>query len=208
VVLFSSWLSVRTVTITGTDRVPTEAVRLVADGEVGRAMVLADPQALAARVARVPLVRRADVVRRWPSTLVVTVHERVPVAAVPAPGGSGARLVDRDGVEVEVVATKPANLPFLEVDVGRAGAASLQAALDVLDSLPPTLAIRVGGVGADSPDGVWLRLDNGARVVWGGSDAGERKAGVLTALLTASNGAKGGVYDVSSPDAPAVTKRR
>jgi cell division protein FtsQ len=208
VVFFSTWLSVQRIVVRGTDRVPVTSVRLATDAELDRAMVLVDPRSVSALVARVPLVREVDVVRQWPSTLVVTVHERVPAAAVPVPGGVGFRLVDRDGVEVEVSATKPVDLPFLEVDVARAGALALQSALDVIAGLPGGLLAKVTGVGADSPDGVWLRLDNSAKVVWGGTNDGPRKAVVLQDLLTASDGAKGGVYDVSAPDTPAVTKRR
>lgn len=208
VVLFSQWLSVRSIEIDGLDRVPAASVHLAVDGELGRAMVLVDPDAVARRVVTVPLVHDVLVERRWPSTLLVHVNERVPVAAVPARSG-GLRLVDADGVEVDraTKATLPANLPVLDVDVDPSKAATLRAALAVLSSLRPPLAPTVSTVGADTPDGVWLTLDDGTRVVWGDASEPDHKAQVVQAVLTTQKGGRGVVVDVSSPDAPAVTKR-
>ena len=222
-VLGSSVLSVREIRIVGTDRVPLADVSRASDSERGRPMVLVDLADVSRRVNALPLVHDVRVVRQWPGTLVVTVHERVPIAAVPLGAAAGAassataatepvagvpvRLVDRDGVQVAVGA-KPAGLPFLQVDVGRSGAVTLQAALDVLNSLPPQLRSGLRGIGADSPDGVWLTLSSGIRVVWGDSTDGDHKARVVRALLTAGDSAKILSVDVSAPDAPAVTNRK
>jgi cell division protein FtsQ len=217
--LFSPWLTVEQVRIRGTERVPDGAVRAVVDAELGRPMVLLNPRSVARAVAKVPLIRTVEVSRRWPSTVVITVHERVPVAAVPpAAGGSGFRLVDTDGVEVESVSQRPASLPYLEVDVARPGPATLVAALDVLDSLPPTLRGRVSKIGATSPDGTWFTLsaDPGskgkaatrtAKVVWGSPDQADRKVVVLAALIRSAGPEGAAVYDVSAPGAPAVKPR-
>jgi cell division protein FtsQ len=168
-------------------------------------MVLVDTGALAGRLAQIPLVRSVDVVRHWPSTLVVTFHERRPAAAVPAAGG-GFRLVDRDGVQVDLVTTRPATLPVLQIDVTKAGAPALAATLDVLEGLPPDLSRGLASIGAGSPDDVWFVLDGAGKVVWGSSDRADRKVEALRALLaiTPSRGART-VYDVSSPDSPAVS---
>ncbi len=200
---FSPWLAVRSVQVSGTDRVPVAAVEQALVGELGRPMVLVDTAAAAQRVAGVPLVRSARVTRVWPGTVAVTVVERQPVAAVPA-GGTAVRLVDADGVEVERAARRPAALPYLDVDVGKPGA--LTSALDVLSSLPVGLRAVVGTVGATSRDGVWLRLVNGAQVTWGGQESGAEKARVLLALLRTAPDAA--TYDVSAPSAPAVSGRR
>jgi len=203
--LGSPWLRVEHVRLDGLTRVSPDSVRLVTAGEQGRPMVLADTGALAGRLAQIPLVRSVDVVRLWPSTLVVTVHERKPAAAVPAAGG-GFRLVDRDGVQVDQVVARPAALPVLQVDVAKAGAPALAAALDVLEGLPADLRKGLTSVGAGSPDDVWFVLEGSGKVVWGSPERADRKVAALRALeaVTRSPGART-VYDVSSPDSPAVS---
>jgi cell division protein FtsQ len=207
--LGSPWLRVGQVRVEGLSRVPPASVQLVTAGERGRPMALVDAADLARRVADVPLVRSVEVVRRWPATLVVTVHERQPAAAVPAAGG-GYRLLDRDGVLVDQVATRPATVPVLEVDVARVGAPALAAALDVLDGLPADLRKGLTSIGAGSLDDIWFTLDGTGRVVWGSKDDEQRKVVSLRALLGAepTRASSRTVYDVSSPEAPAVSVGR
>ena len=204
--LASPWLRVGQVQVEGLSRVSPESVHLVTAGEQGRAMLLVDTAGLARRLAEVPLVRSVDVVRRWPSTLVVTVHERLPAAAVPAAGG-GFRLLDRDGVQVDQVSTRPATVPVLDVDVAKAGAPALAAALDVLDGLPADLRKGLTSIGAGSLDDVWFTLDGRGKVVWGSAERSDRKAVALRALLQVApaHGTGRAVFDVSSPDTPAMS---
>ena len=211
----SPWAMVQRVRVTGTDRVAPGVVRDAARSEVGHPMLLARTADIAARVREQRLVRSVTVTRHWPGTLVVTVVEREPVAAVPAGAGQVA-LVDPDGVLIESVATarKPAGLPRIEVGIGPADAATLRGCLAVLHGLPAALSARLIAIGADTPDGIWLTLrepgakgrpalKGGARVEWGNATATPHKAEVLTALLAqhAVN------YDVRSPDTPAVRRK-
>jgi cell division protein FtsQ len=115
-------------------------------------------------------------------------------------------LVDRDGVEIERVAVSPAGLPRLEVDPGEDSVPALRGCLDVLRALPQAVSKRLLAIGADSPDGIWLKLRDskvpgGARVNWGDSGHTPRKARVLAALLYQHAVS----YDVRSPDRPSVT---
>jgi len=203
--LFSPWLLVERVQVSGTTRVDAGNVHQIVDAEVGRPMVLLDPRAVSRRVAALPLVKTVTTTRRWPSTVQVRVTERVPVAAVPAADGGGYRLVDRDGVEVEAVSARPVTVPFLDVDVAVGGPAALTAALDVQAALPTAVIDRLRSIGATSRDGVWLSMDNRARVIWGSAEASAEKVAVLRALVTATPAAA--LYDVSAPTAPAVSRR-
>lgn len=203
-VLKSPWATVERIEVTGTDRVSIDAVRAEAALELGYPLLLARTDDIAARVRQQRLVRSVQVQRHWPSAIRIRVVERVPVAALPA--GSGLSLVDRDGVEIERVTVAPAGLPRLEVARGRAAVPALRGALAVLQALPPNISARLLAIGADSPDGIWLKVRDstvpgGARVEWGDSAHTPRKARVLTALLLQH----GIVYDVRSPDMPAVT---
>lgn len=203
-VLGSSWLSVRSIVITGTQRVPVAEVRALAEPEVGDPMLLADPAALAARVRSIPLVAEVRVTRRWPSTLLVTVRERQPVAAVPGEG-HGLRLVDPDGFLVAVAQTPPPGLPLVQVDLARAGAPALRSALAVLAQLPPDLRGQLQQIGADSADSVWFTLPGGSRVTWGSPVGGAQKVQALQAVRKARPGAQ--VYDVSGSDVVAAGTR-
>ena len=203
--LLSPWATVQKIEVTGTNRVAFADVRAEAEGELGHPMLLARTGDIAARVSAERLIRSVRVQRQWPSTIRVQVVERVPVAALPA--GSGVSLVDRDGVEVERAKVAPAGLPRLEVARGADMVPALRGCLAVLRALPPAVSQRLLEIGAESPDGIWLKLrdskvPNGARVEWGDSSDTPRKARVLTALLAQ----RAVEYDVRSPGAPAVRK--
>jgi cell division protein FtsQ len=198
-------LAVQRVELHGLHRVPADQVRAVADREFGRAMALTSPQAVAERVVQVPLVLSARVEREWPSTLVIIVGEREPIAAVAASGGAVA-LVDGDGVVIESAPAAPPDLPLLDVDVRKAGAAALRAARSVSDAIPAQLRPTVRKITASSPDSVSFVLGDGSRVEWGSAQDGPTKATALLAIHPKP--LKRPIrIDVSAPDAPAVTGR-
>jgi cell division protein FtsQ len=194
------------VEVGGVVRVPEAEVAAAAGTEIGRSMLFARTDEIGARVREEqPLVRSVTVTRQWPSTIRVEVVEREPVAAVQA--GRELRLVDRDGVTVEKLSGDRARgfrtLPRVEVDLARPDAvASLRACVEVARGLPPELGRQVRRLGATTPDRVWLLLAGGARVDWGSGAETPRKAEVLLALLPQ----KADVYDVRSPDTPAVRR--
>ncbi|MGN6742492.1 MAG: cell division protein FtsQ/DivIB, partial [Amnibacterium sp.] len=77
------------------------------------------------------------------------------------------------------------------------------AAAAVLRSLPGTLAARVRGVAAPTPDDVRLTLADGRLVVWGSPDDGAAKAAALgAALVKVARGAHR--IDVSVPGSVSV----
>jgi cell division protein FtsQ len=197
--LGTSALGVHTVTVTGTDRLDPGTVREVAAVPVGAPLATLDAGAIAARLEALPVVRSVEVDRRWPRTVSIVVHERVPAAV--RQRGTTYALVDRSGVELDQVDERPRGLPLVSAPVD-AGAPALRAALDVLDVLPPAVAADVRSVRAATPDDVRLQLSKGRTVVWGSAERSARKAAVLAVLLTR----KAGVYDVSAPDAPTTTK--
>jgi cell division protein FtsQ len=128
------------------------------------------------------------------------VQERQPIAAVPV--DSDFALVDEDGVVVETVARRPRGLARVDVDLRTAGPAAMNAALAVWKELPRSLRAHVASIGADTPDGVWLRLDGGALVRWGNAERTRDKVAALAAVRKAEADAQ--VYDVASPGTPAV----
>jgi cell division protein FtsQ len=194
-VLESRLFAVRAVEVTGTSRLSAAQVVAAADVLEGTPLARVDTGAVAGRVRELPAVRTVDVVRRWPHRVQIVVRERAPAAV--RPHGSSFSLVDRSGIAFDVVKARPAGLPLLSAPVD-AGPEALRAALDVLAATPPAVRPQVVEVRAASPDHVTLRLTQGRTVVWGSPDRGDRKAEVLTALMTR----RAKTYDVSAPDAP------
>jgi cell division protein FtsQ len=197
--------SVQRVQLDGLQRVPADQVRAVADQQFGRPMALTSPQTLAEQVVQIPLVLSARVERRWPSTLVITIAEREPIAAVAAAGG-GFDLVDGDGVVVAAAPSPPPGLPQLEVNVPTAGAGALRAARQVFDEIPAPFRATLRAIGATSPDAVSFVLGDGTTVEWGSADDGAKKAVALLAVhpKPLKHPAR---IDVSAPDVPAVVDR-
>jgi cell division protein FtsQ len=174
-----------------------EQVRASAGVPMRRPLARVDTSAVLRRASRVPFVAQVMVQRAWPSTLRLQVRQRVPVAAVPTSQGS-VQLVDEEGTAYARVAEAPSGVPVVSVELGGIqGRATLDAALQVLEQMPPSLRTSVRRVRATSPDSVRLRVD-GADVVWGSADRTPRKAEIYAALRSVD--AK--VYDVSSPDTP------
>jgi cell division protein FtsQ len=191
------------VEITGNRRVATAEVRAAVQSELGRPLLRADLEGVARRLRALPAVLDVEVTRQWPSTVRVQLRERVVLAAVPFP--SGVLLVDREGVELERLATAPAGVPLVHVDLRTAGPGALRAAAAVHADLPPRLRGLVLRVGAATPDGVLLTLTDGSRVLWGSAGDPGAKAASLAGLRAAVPGARGVRYDVSAPGAPAVS---
>ena len=199
VVLASPVLVVRTVEVevsaSGADRIDPAVIRRLAAVPLGRPLARLDTAAVVARVRQLPGVAAVTVSRSWPSTVVVAVTARQPVAAVRA--GDRFALVDREAVPFQQVRTVPAGLPLVQAGPSDSSAA-LKAAVDVVAALPATLRSTVSQVSAPSAEDVTLTLRTGRTVVWGSVARSARKAVVLAALLKYP--AK--VYDVSAPDAP------
>jgi cell division protein FtsQ len=204
--LGSGWFEVREIVVTGTLRVPVAQVTQAAQSEVGRPVFLADLETVRSNVVRFPLVSDVKVSRSWPGTLRVEVTERTPKAALPVPEG-GVVLVDRDGAEIQQVASPPLGVPLLYVNLEHSGVQSLRAALDTYLSISSQLRERTLRMGAGGPHSVWFELKDGSQVVWGAPEESDRKERVLAALRKARPAEQGGgirKYDVSAPGAPAV----
>ncbi len=196
VMYFTPLMSVRNVVVVGTGTVTEEQVLHAAAVPVGRPLLQVDTDAVADRVATIRQVATARVQRQHPSTLRITIAERVPVAIKDFPDGP--RLYDRDGVDF--TGPPPPALPYLDVDNPGPADLPTKAALEVLTSLRPDVAGQVGRVAAPSVASITLTLTDGRVVVWGTNDRTEEKAEKLAALLTQP----GHTYDVSSPDLPTV----
>ncbi len=197
VLYFTPIMAVRHTVVTGLAALTEDQVTAAAAVKPDTPLLQVDTDAVAERVATIRRVASARVQREYPSTLRITVVERVPVAAKDYPDGP--HLFDRDGVDF-ATEPPPQGLPYLDVDNPGPKDPATQAALEVLLSLRPEVFSQVARVGAPSVAAVTLTLNDGREVIWGTTDRTEEKALKLGALLTQP----GHTYDVSSPDLPTV----
>jgi cell division protein FtsQ len=182
--LGSSLLVVRSVAVTGTDAVPRAEVLRAAGIRPGTPLVRVDTAAVARRVERLNQVQSAQVAVHWPDSVVITVRPRTPALAVAADGGFD--LVDRFGVVVAHVASRPSGMALLETTAAPASlrdSPAVKAAVTVLDGLPPRIRRLVRAVVAPSPDAVTLDLRGKITVLWGGTDRAAAKAQELEILM-------------------------
>ncbi|MFF3003131.1 cell division protein FtsQ/DivIB [Kitasatospora sp. NPDC057940] len=211
VVFFSSVLDVREVAVQGpkdekltADQV-REAIGGIGDGPLARV----DLDAVQRRVEAIPRVAKAEVWRGWPHTLRVKVVQRTAVAAVKGEDGQFTQ-VDATGVSFATEAAPPEGVPVVELRLSQQakdadGVISrsqlVQGAVSVAAGLPPEVAKRAGAVLVHSYDDIQLQLSGGATVRWGSPEQTDRKARALVALMAQ----KGSNFDVSAPEAPAVS---
>ncbi|ODR11339.1 cell division protein FtsQ [Mycolicibacillus koreensis] len=197
VLYFTPVMSVRTLDVVGLAAVTDAEVLDAAQVAPGTPLLQVDTDAVADRVATIRRVASARVQRQYPSTLRITIVERVPVAVRDFPDGP--HLYDRDGVDF-ATGPPPPSLPYLDVATPGPTDPATTAALDVLTALRPEVVAQVGQIAAPSVASITLTLVDGRTVIWGTSDRTQKKADTLAALLTQP----GEVYDVSSPDLPTV----
>jgi cell division protein FtsQ len=197
-------LVVRSVQVVGAGRaVPAAQVLAAAHVPHGVPLIRVDTGAIARKVEQLRQVQYAVVSKDWPATVVITVQPRTPVFAVRAPGGYA--VVDRFGVSISDVASRPPGLPLLSVGpavVSLRGDPAVLAAARVLAELPPRVAHRVRAVSAISASDVSVTLASGATVLWGNTGNASVKAKELTLLMRTH----GRTYDVSSPGTAMATR--
>ncbi len=197
ILYFTPVMSARSTVVVGTGAVTREEVVEVAAVRPGTPLLQIDTDAVAERVAGIRRVASARVQREYPSTLRITIVERVPVVVKDYPDGP--HLYDRDGVDF-ATAPPPPGLPYIDVDNPGPTDPPTTAALGVMTALRPEVVAQVSRIAAPSVAAITLTLTDGRTVVWGTTDRTEEKAEKLAALLTQP----GRVYDVSSPDLPTV----
>ena len=194
---FTPIMSARDIVVVGLGAVTQDEVVAAAGVPPGRPLLQVDTDAVAEKVAEIRRVASVRVQREYPSTLRITVVERVPVVVRDYP--DGVHLFDRDGVDF-ATGPPPPGIPYLDVENPGPDDPATKAALEVVTSLRPEVAAQVGRVSAPSVAAITLTLIDGRTVVWGTTDRTEEKALKLGALLTQP----GKTYDVSSPDLPTV----
>ena len=194
---FTPLMSARNLLVIGTGVVTREEILDTSKVAPGTPLLQINTDQVADRIAAIRRIASARVQREYPSTLRITVVERIPIVVKDFPDGP--HLFDRDGVDFATGPPPPA-LPYLDVDNPGPANPPTRAALEVMTALRPEVAGQIGRIAAPSVASITLTLADGRVVVWGTTDRTQEKADKLAALLTQP----GHTYDVSSPDLPTV----
>ncbi len=196
-------MSVRSTDVVANRAVPTDQIVAAAQVPAGTPLLQVDTREVATRVAAIPSVESARVQRSYPSSLTITVTERVPVAVVR--DGDKVHVLDRSGVgyltfdRAQGIPPEVAKLPELVTPNPNPSDPTTRASMAAVAGLPEPIARELIRVSASSPVDIEFRLKGNKTVVWGDADRGDEKARTLTTLL----GRDATVFNVSSPEFPA-----
>jgi cell division protein FtsQ len=200
---FGPVLAVRTVQVDGVSTLTADEVRRSAAVDEGTPLLRVDVEAAEARVAALPQVAAVEVTRGWPSSVVITVVERVPVAVVGEPGRRS--LVDDEGVLFDTVSgDAPDGVVPLDVAAPGPDDPATMAVLAAIDALPADVRDDVASAAATGADDISLTLTDDTVVLWGSAEESDKKASVLVALMEqigAGSLEPAGTIDISAPDA-------
>jgi cell division protein FtsQ len=216
----TSLLGVSHIEIRGAGFVSATDIRTAAALRPGEPFLGVDTGAVARRVQGLVGVAHADVSRHLPSTVVIDVRLRTPVAAVPVTPSSvpatgsetptskqptsktptSYRLVDASGVAFRTVGSVPPGVVVVDVTNPGPDDPSTVGALAVLASLPTALRDKVDHISARTQVEIQLLLTDGREIVWGDATDNAAKARVASSLL----GRSGKVIDVSAPNVVTV----
>ncbi len=198
----SPLLDVDHVQVRGLDRLTAAQVEDAAGVHRGDPIVWLDEGKATTDVEALPYVGRAEVVREWPDTVRIVVHERLPVAWVDGPAGKS--VVDGTGRVLEVVDAPPAGLPQL---------LGTKVVPPVGGTIAPVDGARVAGGltgfaagGTTSVEvtdkGVLLHLTSGPEIRMGAATQIAVKVRAAIAVLAASTDVEVHYVDVSVPTNP------
>ncbi|GAA4173381.1 cell division protein FtsQ/DivIB [Gryllotalpicola koreensis] len=200
VTAFSPIMSLKHIEVVGAHSVKAAEVQHALAGELGTPLPLVTSADVRHALDDFRMIESYSTQLEPPSTLVVRITERTPLAVVKQ--GSSYEVVDQAGVVLSAGASPQAGLPVVSLPSGQQPerSAGFAAAAAVLAALPDAVRATVTGASATSANNVTLTLKGGKKVIWGGTDEMDLKTADLQALLKGAAGAS--VYDVSSPRAP------
>lgn len=198
--VWSPLMSVREVQVEGVDRIDPATVQTALADQLGEPIATVTETEVAERLQAIPQIEsfRLDVVP--PSTVIVRVVERRPVAIVES--GAGASVIDAAGVVLGEVDESTSALPRLDgVEVG---SEAFEAVATVLVSVPTSVLQATESIAAPTPSDIRLTLDSGQTVRWGGAEESQLKADVVAALMATQDPSAASELDVRAPEHPVV----
>ncbi|WP_347753919.1 FtsQ-type POTRA domain-containing protein [Agrococcus sp. ProA11] len=198
--VWSPLMSVRDVQVEGAERIDPAVVQAALADQLGEPIATITEAEVAERLRAIPQIEsfRLDVVP--PSSVIVRLVERRPVAIVD--GAQGPSVIDAAGVVLGTVDAESDALPRL-VDV-ELGSPEFDAVATVLVSVPSDVLLQTETIEASTPSDIRLTLTTGQTVQWGGAEQSPLKADVVAALMATQDPSAAAVLDVRAPEHPVV----
>lgn len=200
--IFSPALALRTVTVQGNTLVTAAEVETALEPLEGTPLTQISADQVRALLADKAPVEDVRIAAEPPSTLVVTVTERIPVAVLQ--DGREFLLIDAEGRRLAGVARREdARLPLIAGGTEAVNTAVFSSITSVLAELPVDVLSRLNSASATSIDSIRLSLAGDQRIFWGSSERNAQKARVLEAMLAMpATDPPVREFDVSTPDRP------
>ncbi|MCY7412460.1 MAG: FtsQ-type POTRA domain-containing protein [Salinibacterium sp.] len=199
VAVYSPLLALRTIQVSGTERIDPVAIESALSGQLGTPLALVDYARITRELSAFPLIRSYVTETVPPDTVRIQIAERQPIGVVQA-ATTLFQLLDPAGVTVQESEVAPPGVPLIELAGAPTSGPAFRAVADVLVSMPDDLRAKVTLVSARTKDDVRLVLSGvGQSVVWGSSADSGRKAALLAALIAVTDSGRPGEFDVSAP---------
>jgi len=195
-----------TIRVEGAGSIGQQRLRSISGVVAGVNVYHLDAAAAERRLEADPRVESATVIRRLPSTVVIEVTERVPVALV-ADGLGGFDRIGADGVSTGAAA-KGSSLPVLEWTGGRTSRrGEVLLAASVAAAMSPELRGLVRKIFTSTGGSVRLVLRSGVVVSYGPATDATAKGQAVEAVLRWARGRSRAMtaIDVDVPGAPTAT---
>ena len=177
----------------------------------GHPMITLDRFALAHKVERLPWVADAEVARKCPNTVRVTVTERVAIGVIAIPGGVA--LLDATGRVLQTMEQAPAGVIVITASdrvpgPGRRVVTAIQGALSILHGMSENLVKQTEAVRRleGNPVTFEVCIKGGVTLLLGDTSQVAEKLAAAEAVLV-SQRTRGTVIDVRVPRSPAVTHK-
>jgi cell division protein FtsQ len=206
-VTHSAVFRVRDLTVTGNRHLSKAAALRLAGIDDHTNVLWLSTGRVEGRLDQNPWVRAAHVSRALPSTISITLIERVPAATLRT--GTQLYLVSADGLVLDRTA-RAGRLPVIEVSTGSVSVGSRVSqalgALRAIQGLPESLRGRVRDATAEPGGGLVLELEGGVRAIYGDGSGAAAKGQALAAVLAwaARHGVELSYVDVRAPVTPAA----
>ena len=196
--VYSPLLALRSISVEGASRIDPAEITAAADDQLGTPLALLDYDQLTRDLSVFPLIRSYVTEIVPPDRLIIHVTERQPVGSIAS--SAGFDLVDPAGIVVQQAAERVAGVPLIDLGGADVTSPAFTAVVEVLLALPPDLLAQVDTIKARSKDDVTFVLTGvGQAVHWGSADQSDKKAALLAGLISVTDSAAPGTFDVSAP---------
>ncbi|MHA7239018.1 cell division protein FtsQ/DivIB [Arthrobacter sp. TMS1-12-1] len=201
-VIFSPALALRTVSVQGNTLVTTAEIEAALEPLTGTPLTRISREQVADLLADQAPIEDVGIAAEPPSTLVVTVKERVPVAVLQT--DREFVLIDSQGRQLKRVGQRgDAKLPLIDGGANAVNSEVFSSITAVLTELPVGILSRLNSASASSVDSIQLSLSGKQRIFWGSAERSAEKAKVLEAMLSLPpTDPPVKEFDVSTPDRP------